>query len=297
MHPKIAVPAVLAAFAAWLFAAEPVAVIPIRLNPSHQLFIEARINGSDPITCNLDSGGGDRVYLDRQRAFKMGVQPTGGGLSAGPGDAKMSHDARARVTVEAGGLTFPYQSALLQDRPYADFSCVVGQTIFQRYVVEIDYQTPAVRLYEPEQFHYEGSGRALTMVMDNGNPFLDTTIVTLNGKSFQPRLSVDTGCGSGFASLSKAYLDKTGVMNDVRNPIPDPRFGSAGQQARVVTAQFERLAVDGFEVAEPSLQLWQVAGFGGAGGPDGLLCGDFLRRFRMIFDYARKTLILEPNSR
>src|SRR5271157_2282416 len=116
--------------------------IPMRLNEAHQYFIQARINGSDPVWCNLDSGGGDRLYLDRDRAAKMGIQPTGNGLSAGPQDSKMKPDGRSQVSLEVAGVKLANLTVLLQSRPYADFSCVIGQTVFRQFVVEVDYETP-----------------------------------------------------------------------------------------------------------------------------------------------------------
>jgi hypothetical protein len=291
-----------AAAAAWLassgFAADapqPVAVLPIQLNASGQQFIQARINGSEPIRCNVDSGGGDRVYLDRDRALQMGIQPTGGGRSAGPNDTKMAQDLRGSATVEAGGVKLPPQQVLLQSRPYADFSCVIGQTVFRDYVVEVDYQAPAIRLYDPARFRYEGPGKALGLVMESGNPFVDATLVTTTGKSYVARVAVDTGGGPALLMLSRAFADKNQVMGELQNPIPVPQFGRAGDQARVVSARFERLTVGPFEIAKPEIQLWQIGGFGGSGGPDGLLCNGFLQRFKLIFDYGRKVLVLEPS--
>jgi hypothetical protein len=300
MTPKLARSALAFAMAAIASAADPpqpVAVIPARLNANNQFFIQARIDDAEPMTCHVDSGGGDRIYLDRNRALKMGIRPTGTGLSASPNMTAMAQDLRSRVTLEVAGLKFADQPALLQSRPSAEFSCVIGQTVFQRYIVEVDYGTPAFRLYDPARFQYDGPGKTVPITMQAGNPVVDTAIITVGGRALTPRLSVDTGCGTGLAMLSKTYIDRNDVMSGIRDASPDRRYGSAGQQPRVVAAEFEKLAVGDFDVARPVLSLWQIAGFGGADGPDGLLCGDFLRRFRLIFDYDRKALTLEPVSR
>ena len=96
--------------------------------------------------------------------------------------------------------------------------------------------------------------------------------------------------------LSKRYIDKHDLMNQGFSPTPDPRFGSSGQQAKVVSAPAEKLSVGSFDVLHPPIHLWQVQGFGGSSGPDGLLCGDVLRRFNLIFDYVKREIILEPNA-
>jgi hypothetical protein len=284
----------------WSLAAEPLkplATIPLRLNNGTQSWIEARLNGSEPMSCNLDSGGGDRIYLDRERAARMGIEATASGFSAGPQSKTMTLDGRARVTLEAGGLKFADQQILLQSRPYADFACVIGQTVFQRYVVEVDYETPAVRLYDPGRFSYGGPGKTLAFTLDDGNPFLPTVLTTPAGKPVPARLSIDTGCGLGLAILSKRFVDANNLMSEIRDAVPERRYGMEGQQAKVVSAQFGKLVVGPFEISQPQINLWQVKGFGGSAGPDGLLCGDFLRRFRLFFDYPNQKIVLEPSAR
>lgn len=284
-------------FCSLCFGASGEAVsIPMRLNEAHQYFIHARINGSDPMWCNVDSGGGDRLYLDRDRAAKMGIQPTSIGRSAGPSDAKMTQDSRSQVTVEISGVKLVNQTVLLQSRPYDDFSCVIGQTIFRQYIVEVDYEVPAIRLHNLEEFRYNGPGKVIPFILEGGSPFVTATLTTPNGKSFEARIAVDTGGGFPLVLLSKTYIDKNDLMNQGLSPTPDPRFGSSGQQARVVSAAAEKFSVGPFDISHPTVHLWQVQGFGGAGGPDGLLCGDFLRRFKLIFDYQKQRIILEPNA-
>ncbi|MCP5120351.1 MAG: hypothetical protein GY953_56875, partial [bacterium] len=40
----------------------PLASIPLKLGDNYRLSVSARINGS-PVSCSMDSAGGDRVYL------------------------------------------------------------------------------------------------------------------------------------------------------------------------------------------------------------------------------------------
>jgi hypothetical protein len=269
------------------------AEIPIHLNSSYQIFIDARING-EAIRCKLDSGGGDRLYLDRARAAKMGIQPTGAGLSSGPGYRQMNRDLRAQVNLEVEGIKLPNLLVLLQDRPSEEFSCNIGQTVFRQFIVEVDYETPALRLHDRATFHYTGPGKTLPLTMDNGSPFVDAVLVTPNGKSFTARVSVDTGGGSPLVMLSKPFVDKNDLPNQDLSVTPDRRFGMDGPTARVATAQFDKLSVGPFDIARPTIHLWRFQGFGGATGPDGLLCSGFLRRFKLFFDYENNSLILEP---
>ena len=96
--------------------------------------------------------------------------------------------------------------------------------------------------------------------------------------------------------LSKPFVDENKLIGNIQNAVPEPRYGMEGQQARVLSARFEKLAVGPFEIPRPVIHFWQVRGFGGSSGIDGLLCGEFLHRFKLIFDYLNQKIILEPNA-
>ena len=96
--------------------------------------------------------------------------------------------------------------------------------------------------------------------------------------------------------LSKRFVDANNLMADIQDAKPEPMYGSEGGRTKVAIARFQNFAIGPFEVPQPAILLWQVQGLGGSNGPDGLLCGDFLRRFRLFFDYGNQKIILEPKS-
>jgi hypothetical protein len=285
------------AFSSIVFGQAPIATIPLKLNDTHQYWIEARINGSAPMSCQVDSGGGNRMNLDRERASKMGIEATETGRSGSPQDAKMRTDGRAGVNLEVAGIQFAGTRAILTPIKDPDYSCVIGQTVFHEYIVEIDYQTPALRLYDRRSFHYSGPGQGVAFTIDAGNPFVTATLTMPNGKTFQPRVAVDTGGGSALLIVTKSYVESNDLLHQGITATPDWHWGYAEGRAKVSTAQIEKLAVGPFDIARPVIHLWQAPGFGGSNGPDGLLCGDFLSHFKLIFDYGAGMLILEPTPR
>jgi hypothetical protein len=44
--------------------ADTIASIPVKLNDSYRIFIPVRMNGSGPLWCGLDSGGGALLYRE-----------------------------------------------------------------------------------------------------------------------------------------------------------------------------------------------------------------------------------------
>jgi len=284
------------AFSAMLTAgqgASPVSVIPLRMGEDYALYAPARINGSE-FVCSLDSGGGDRIYLDKSKAMAAGIKPEAEGRSAGPQAESMASDLRAKVGLELGTLKLDGLELIMQNRPYAGFECVIGLTVLKEYVVELSYQPPTLRVFDASQYKYSGHGHVIPFVIDDGNPFVNVNLLFPKGDPISARLALDTGGSRPAGYLSKSFIDKHGIMSRVSKAVPDYWSGMAGNQPRVLAARLSMLELGDLKVARPIFFLWQVRGFGGGNEPDGLLCPDFLRRFTLIINYPRLELILSP---
>ena len=271
----------------------PISVIPLSVGENYRLYLPARIDGSE-LVCGLDSGGGDRIYLDKSKAMAAGIKPEAEGRSAGPQAESMTSDLRAKVVLELGTLKLAGQELLMQNRPYAGFECVIGLTVLKNYVVELSYDPPKLRVFDPTQYKYSGRRHVVPFVLDDGNPFVNVNLLFPKGDPVPARLALDTGGGRPAGYLSKSFIDKHGIMSRVSKAVPDYWSGMEGNQPRVLAARFSMLELGDLKMARPIFLLWQVRGFGGGNEPDGLLCPDFLRRFTLTFDYPRLELILDP---
>src|SRR5260370_34449322 len=94
----------------------PVASIPLTLDDDNQLYLSARINGVN-FMCVLDSGAGDRIYLNRDRAIAAGIRPTSHGPTGWVHSEMLAGDARAKATLEVGGLQLGDRERAMQHRP------------------------------------------------------------------------------------------------------------------------------------------------------------------------------------
>jgi hypothetical protein len=116
----------------------------------HQLLVPARIDGSPPLWCELDSGGGGAlVFIEAAKASAIGIQATSFGRSAGPRENTLELDGRAQVTLAFPGLTIPGQELVIKPASLpGDKDASVGMLVLSRFVVELDHDHPAVRLHE-----------------------------------------------------------------------------------------------------------------------------------------------------
>ncbi|MGO9095871.1 MAG: PDZ domain-containing protein [Bryobacteraceae bacterium] len=286
---SLAIPGLLAA------AEKPsqIAVIPLNVGENYRLSLPVRINGAE-FSCNIDSGGGDLIYLDKAKALAAGIQPIGEGYSAGPQAASMNTDLRAQVTLEIGALKLPGQELVMQNRPSPDYQCTVGLQTLKQYVVELSYQPPALRVHAPDRYVAAKPGHAIPFVLEGGNAFVQAVFSLPNGSPIPARLAIDTGGDRSAVYLSKSFVDQHNILDRVPKTVPDLWSGSSAGLPRVLAARFDKLQLGDVELPHPIAFLARVPGFGGVSEPDGLLCPDFLRRFNVTFDYPHRKLILEP---
>lgn len=267
-----------------LRAAEPV-TIPARLNDFHQIYVPVRINGSAPLWFELDTGGGGALFfIDSARAAAIGVRATSLGRSASPNDSQLTADGRTAVTAAFPGLTLRDQQLVIQSRQL-EKEGIIGLSVFARYIAELDYEAPALRLHDPDA---APGGPALTFILEGNNPVVSATLILPGGDEVQGKFVVDTGAGGSILYLTRTFADRNRLAQRGLTWVPD----SVGLQA----TRIERFSLGSWKVEKPVVRQFPARGFGGGPEPDGLIGAEFLRRFRVLVDYSRTRLVLTPNS-
>jgi hypothetical protein len=251
-----------------------------RVDASRRILIPIRINGSGPLWSILDSAGGGAVYLDQETAAKASLTGSWAGTSSGPNNREPVRDSRTRALVSADTVNLGV--ALVVIKPVAT-TPTVSMSLLLRYVVELDYEVPSVRLYDADAFRYTG-GRAAPFSLEPdfaNNPFT-RAVLTVAGAEIPAYLTIDTGCGGCSASLSRSFIDRHVELRSL--------------PAANGYAAIEQLCV-GHEMARnPVLRLAASRGYGGNPEPDGLLGVEFLRHYRVFMDYRRLEMILRPEA-
>ena len=110
--------------------------------------------GTTTFWCNVDSGGSWVFSIDRKKALQAGLRPNATGSIAGAG-AEVVEDQRVRgATAEIGSLALRDVTLVMVDIPKVvpDMDCVFGLGLLHDYVVEFDYLTPALRIFNADTF-------------------------------------------------------------------------------------------------------------------------------------------------
>jgi hypothetical protein len=250
----------------------------------NQVFVEVAVNGAEPQWFIVDSGASSCV-VDSAFAARLGLTVEGHkqGTGAGKGtiDVRFVHGITFGLP---GGVNLPVDQAYVIDlsgqpailgRPVFG---LLGYELFKHYVVEVDFDTRLLRLYEPATYAYSGKSRPIALSLKKNLPHVTATLM-VPGRPPQAReLLVDLG--SQDAVDDDLVTQSTGPKAEVIGGV------GLGEEFRIVVARVDALQLGDFV-------LRYLPGAGGGGVP--LIGSEVLRRFRVIFDYSRGQLILEPN--
>lgn len=297
-HP--ATPAAVNASAPVEFAAGASARdIPFETN-ANKIYLPVSINGSGPFWFILDSGAAFDV-IDRRRAEALSLSLKEVGEVGGAGERRVSMAIASDVKMKLAAVEFgaPRVNVIPVSDSIEKFEGravdgLLGFDFFQRFVVEIDYAAGRISLHDPRTYTYAGRGEAIPLEFDDGHIYVSATLTAPGGERHTARFLVDTGFRLGLI-LAAPFVEE----RDLRRAFPQakpatPLVGvggeSPGDVARATSLQLGR-----YQLASPVVTLSHARGGVLSGdGFGGIIGADVLRRFKVVFDYSRRRMFVEP---
>jgi len=180
--------------------------------------------------------------------------------------------------------------------PGFEFDGVIGYDFINAFVVEIDYLKKIMNLYDPLTYSYRGRGEIIPLVLDDRRiPLVHVTIIPPAGAQLNAVLGVDTGADRAFI-FNNPFVKQHRLVSVMTNIKESAGRGAGGEQPIVIgrakTAQLGR-----FIFTNPTVGLVRDPERDGAAKEgDGVIGGEIFRRFKVIIDYSRRQMILEPNK-
>jgi len=280
-----------------------VASVPLEIAGENYLLIKARVNGSEPLTFLLDSGGGSGLVLYYKAAEALKLKSAGKGKGGGAGEGAFETSSIKGASLSLSNVTMNNQTFVIfpPDKTgetggrYVDG--VIGYSLFSRYVVEIDYQSKVVNLYEPKAYQYAGGGQTIPLDILSNVPFVRVQIPLAGRKPLEDRFIVDTGAGRFTLILNTPLVSANKLLAVPQKTMTEPSASGVGGEVKLTLGRWSNLQLGNFKLTDPVIHFahdrkgaFASSDFGGVIG------GELLRRFKVIFDYGRKRMILEPNT-
>jgi hypothetical protein len=263
--------------------AAPISTLPFTFEAG-QVFLPVSINGGPPETFVLDSGAsGFVVDTDVARARALETAGSREGSGAGKGTYHITY--AIHVAFKLGeSVTVTPDSCYVIDLSSLPATIgrhvagIVGYDFFSQYVVDLDHDAQILRVYDPDSYRYTGDGSALPLTFHKKVPYITAAIKVKGRRSSIEEFMVDSG--SGDAVDHDLIAQSRGKKLDVVGGV------GLGQEYRVTLGRVESLRLGKYEIVDAV----------GVAGGKAMIGNQVLGRFRVIFDYRRAQIALEPNS-
>ncbi|MEM7582899.1 MAG: PDZ domain-containing protein [Acidobacteriota bacterium] len=278
------------------------ATVPFKMVQG-KILLPVRVNGSQIYDFVLDTGSPVMLLAAPELAPAMKLEPGRRLTLSGAGDGRApeawrAEDVTIRIEAQTGLVELAGQSMfVLAENPrfgaYLGVPAygIIGRELFDRYIVELDFERLMMTLYAPQHYTYRGSGEVIDIRMVGGHPHCDGVLVLPNGDRHTLDLVIDSGAGLALTVIPDRA---TGLM------VP------AGAQARRLGRGLNG-EIRGWVSRTPRLELGELAlsevvtafaerESGIAPRAQANLGAEILRRFRVIFDYRTRRMILEPSK-
>jgi len=264
----------------------------------NEIVVQVRVDGKGPFNMMLDTGT-DPSVIDLATAKELGLKlsSAGGPISGGGTDKNLAYETKLPL-VEAGGLTVKNLAAVAVDiskvgeRLGKPLHGVLGHSLLNGRVVQIDYANHVVRFYSKSPFtkgdrQVNTAKRTVVSFRYDDNVLIDDVFV--NGKKMTANL--DTG-SSGSFHLTPAAVSYLGLEDEVNRARATSSVGynnvSENREGKV-----SNVTIGGISVDEPSVTFFGK-GAGRDKKPWGLNIGNvFLKDFLVTIDYRSKLITLE----
>jgi hypothetical protein len=270
--------------------------VPLGRN-GYAIFVRARLNNSAPLWFVLDTGASASA-IDARRAQALGLKSAGNvGAGTTGGSTPVQFTTGVNFTLPGVKLinqtviSTPFRKEVLQVKP--NLGGILGYDFISRFVVEIDYLHNTLTLYDPKTYRYEGPGKRVPISID-GTPFVSAEVKTSGHDPVTGRFEIDTGY-DGAITLYQPFVKAHPVLQPPAESERTMRQ-DLGHTSEAVRAPVERFTLSGFSFSN-LVANFTVTDEGAGANEDvaGLIGNKILSRFKVIFDYSRHEMILEPN--
>ena len=272
------------------------AVVPFVFE-DNSIVLQVRVNNSRPMKFFFDTGAGMSV-MNVQRAAGLNLKKADSLKANGVGGSVKGYLAKG-ATLSVAGVTVRNQPMAILPVEFPceaqDVAGIIGYHFINSFVVEIDYEAKTITLSDPSSYQYQGRGDLIPLTLAGNTPRVRARISLPDGPGFEGLFEIDTG-SDGVLSINSPFVKKYALLESLKKQFDSTHRGLGGEtktvDVRMGDFQLGRYVIPSLVVA---LSL-DSEGSQASDTNDGPLGNEILRRFRMVIDYSRRRLMLEPNS-
>lgn len=269
---------------------------------ANKIYLPVRVNNKGPYWFILDTGSVSNV-VDTDLARSLSITLGHSFEAQGAGEKTITGAVGSGVSLTISDLELtqgridiePVNSAI-SSAEGRRVDGLLGYDLLSRFVVEIDYIARQVTIVEPSRFRYVGQGDSIPLEIVRGNILVAAELTMPNGNTASGTFLIDTAWRSSLTLTSPFVASHNLLTITPRTIDAVTGMGIGGATVdtigRMPSLKLGRHTLENF-VADFS---HAKAGVLSQGDFAGVIGAEILRRFKVIFDYPRGRMIIEPNG-
>jgi len=265
-------------------------------------FARASVNGRATVWLTVDTGA-NLTVLDPAvaQSLDLPVLDPQSRTDVGSGEGPTDFSRTRGVAMRVGDLPefAPPSLFLVPVRSLSGFvghavDGVLGVDFMLGHVVEFDYRAGAVIFHDARSFVYRGTGQRLPMDITGNVVTVRGSVTLTDATTLGVRWLVDTG-RAGRPLLGAPFVRAHRLVERFAIPAEFGMSRSVNGFMRSRTASLAAIEFGSLRIDRPDVDLSEAdSGLSASDRYDGHLGAVALSRFRMIVDFPRRELILEP---
>src|SRR5438128_668347 len=260
---------------------------------SGRILFSARVNDSRAVTLMLDTGYSINM-LSRELVESLQLKRAGHITIVGIAGEERTELFEGVKFDLAGSAYSPHRVAALPagyQSHWRKRDGVLGAGFFKRFVVEIDPGSQKILLHEPQTSRYTREGDVIPLKLKQTTPIVEGAVLLPDREPVPGRFEIDTGCDGGLC-LGSDFVETNHLVKSAGKMKSSGRRGLGGE-ARTKIGRVPKFRLGSQVIGKPLTNFF-LEGSPVDEGLAGHIGMEVLRRFRVIFDYSRERMILEP---
>ena len=268
------------------------------------VIVPVKINDSDTLHFILDTGVSSILLTDPSVAKKLGMKSIRKVKISGAGEgdeieAGIVIDNTIRIGDMIGYrqnlVIFQDDNLKLSEFVGTPIHGIIGYEIFNRFVVTMDFSTNEIILENPEHYKYKPSkGERFPITIESNKPYLSVMELMNDNHSIPLKVILDTGAGHAISlESSEIPLPNKVLKAQLGRGLNGNINGSLGRIPMLKVGKFE---MKNLVASFPDSNSYRLRNTILTERQGSVGC-EFLRRFKVTFNYRDQYIVLKPINR
>lgn len=280
-----------------VFGQKPFTRIPFQIHNGH-LFVQVSIDGSRPLNMAFDTGArANLLHEDVAKELNFtidGVQRVND--ASGIVSIKSSYKHELELAqIEMSGETFLLMNLDHLGDEDLPMDGVIGGSILDRYITEINFDASEIRFYErqgfkaPSDFQEQSISLAAFRV-----PILSGNLVLEDGTNIEGSYLIDTG--AALAIRFNVPLVREQKLTQLLKPNYPYTARALNSESTDYIGRLPKFEILGHEFhGFPVRMATDAGGVSGRSNVSGIVGTEILKRFNLIFNYREQLIYFQPS--